>query len=651
VTSLAVPESLQALIAARLDALPAEDRSLLQHGAVLGQSFTVEALAAISGRPAAELEPVMRGLVRRELLVLDTDPRSAERGQYRFLQALVKEVAYSTLARRDRRTRHLAAARYFESLGDEELAGALANHYLAAYQAAGDSPGSDALAAQARIALRAAADRATALHSNEQALAFFERAIEITPAGVEQAALRERAADSAQTVGRYDLGDTHLRSALELYRAADDAHGIANATAWLGVSRMVQSDVEGAVTMLESALAQMADRKQTAEYATVASELARAYAFQSNYPASLALIEPALVTSSRLGLRERIVELLITKAWALVGEGRWYEHAATLRGALAMAERLGLLNSELRARNNLADVVQFDDPREALEIARVAIERAERVGWRSWSSTLVGEVGFAAIAAGEWQWLRDSIDESYSDELPVMMRADLDGSRAILAAAAGDIEAAEQHAARLRALLETGASDQDRLGAGLTAAQLSLYSGDVAAAQRQAMDVLDVGIASGEPDQVLLLVARTALWQGDAEALRRAYEGLDAARPSRLIDATRRLIEAALASLDGRSAEAKQAAREAIDAFRALDVPFELALAQLGVVALFGGVSEEGRAAAEEARETLTRLDAHGVLARLDELVAVPGPWAPPVGPETTARRGGTAVRSKPEGS
>src|SRR2546430_12163247 len=59
-------------------------------------------------------------------------PRSPERGQYAFVQALIREVAYNTLARRDRKTRHLAAARYFESLATDELAAGLAQHYLAA---------------------------------------------------------------------------------------------------------------------------------------------------------------------------------------------------------------------------------------------------------------------------------------------------------------------------------------------------------------------------------------------------------------------------------------------------------------------------------------------------------------------------------------
>ena len=77
----------------------------------------------------------LRALVRARAARLEIDPRSPERGQYAFVQALIREVAYATLAKRDRRARHLAAARYFESLGDDELAGTLAAHYLAAYRA------------------------------------------------------------------------------------------------------------------------------------------------------------------------------------------------------------------------------------------------------------------------------------------------------------------------------------------------------------------------------------------------------------------------------------------------------------------------------------------------------------------------------------
>jgi class 3 adenylate cyclase len=152
---LAVPETLTALIAARLDGLDSNDRTLVEDAAVLGQTFTLAGLAAISGAGEAELEPRLKSLVRRELLVLDVDPRSPERGQYGFVQALIREVAYKMLARKDRKVRHLAAARFFESLGTDELAGGLAGHYLAAQRLAADAAEADALAAQARIAFGA----------------------------------------------------------------------------------------------------------------------------------------------------------------------------------------------------------------------------------------------------------------------------------------------------------------------------------------------------------------------------------------------------------------------------------------------------------------------------------------------------------------
>ncbi|HYN69745.1 MAG TPA: adenylate/guanylate cyclase domain-containing protein, partial [Candidatus Eisenbacteria bacterium] len=132
---LAIPETLHALIAARLDGLDPAERALIQDAAVLGQSFTPAGLAAVSALAPAELEARLRVLVRSDLLREEIDPRSPERGQYEFVQALIREVAYSTLALKDRRTRHLAAARFFESLGEEELAGAQAAHYLAAYRA------------------------------------------------------------------------------------------------------------------------------------------------------------------------------------------------------------------------------------------------------------------------------------------------------------------------------------------------------------------------------------------------------------------------------------------------------------------------------------------------------------------------------------
>ena len=135
----------------------------------------------VAAHPEAELEPRLRDLVRRDVLVAGDRTRARLSGaSTAFVQALIREVAYGTMARRDRRSRHLAAARYFESLGDDELAGVLATHYLDAYRVSEPGAEADAVGVQARIALRAAAERAAALHSPEQALAYLEPALEVT---------------------------------------------------------------------------------------------------------------------------------------------------------------------------------------------------------------------------------------------------------------------------------------------------------------------------------------------------------------------------------------------------------------------------------------------------------------------------------------
>ena len=83
-TALAVPETLTALIASRLDSLAPEDRALVSDAAVLGQSFTLAGLSAVSGLEPSSLEPRLRGLVRRELLTVEADPRSPGAGSVRL---------------------------------------------------------------------------------------------------------------------------------------------------------------------------------------------------------------------------------------------------------------------------------------------------------------------------------------------------------------------------------------------------------------------------------------------------------------------------------------------------------------------------------------------------------------------------------------
>jgi predicted ATPase len=110
IAELSVPDSLHALLAACLDVLDPGVRRLVADAAVLGTTFPAEALIAISGRDEPSVRAALADLVRREVLSVSADPLSPERGSYQFAQDMLRQVAYDTLSRRDRKTRHLQVA-------------------------------------------------------------------------------------------------------------------------------------------------------------------------------------------------------------------------------------------------------------------------------------------------------------------------------------------------------------------------------------------------------------------------------------------------------------------------------------------------------------------------------------------------------------
>src|SRR5439155_20468146 len=181
---------------ARLDGLAPEERRLVQDGSVLGKTFTKQGLVALTGLAEVDLEPLFASLLRKEVLAIQADPHSPERGQYSFLQDILKHVADETLSKRERKEKHLAAARYLASVWgseEDEIVEVVAAHYLDAYHAAPDAPDADEIRGTARGMLIRAAERAAALAANVEAQRAFERALELTEDPLAQAELHERA--------------------------------------------------------------------------------------------------------------------------------------------------------------------------------------------------------------------------------------------------------------------------------------------------------------------------------------------------------------------------------------------------------------------------------------------------------------------------
>ena len=420
--ALAVPETLQALIAARLDGLDPTDRSLLQDAAVLGQSFTLASLAAVNGGTEETISARLHDLAGMELLEQLVDPRSPERGQYIFVQSLIREVAYGTLAKRDRRTRHLAAARFFESLGEDELAGALAAHYVAAYEAVPEGPEGDALAVQARLALTGAADRAMALGSPEQAMTFMTQAAAVTTEPMERAPILERLGRAATAAARPDVAEANLKDAIEIRRAAGDEVGAYRATAWLADGYMAGRLLDKMVPVLEQAVAYGPGVADEADLAAIIALLARARSMEQRLHEAVALADRALEIAERLDLYETLASCLITKGSILANHGRPVEGLSLIAAARELANDHGLLAIESRALTNLTIVMASRDVQATWDLELQTLEFARRIGRRDNELTVIGNAGEDSIRLGQWDWIAHELAPFRDVELPVTHR-------------------------------------------------------------------------------------------------------------------------------------------------------------------------------------------------------------------------------------
>ena len=618
-TSLAVPETLSALIASRLDALPPAERALASDAAVLGQSFTLEGLRSVSGLDEADLANRLRSLVRREFFALETDPRSPERGQYAFVQALIREVAYNALAKRDRKSRHLAAARFFESLDTDEIAGGLAGHYLAAFRNAAEGAEADAVAAQARISLKAAAERAITLGSYDQALTFLEQAMSVTSSQGELADLSLRAGEAASSAGKRDAAEAHLRRAMDAQRELADRPGIAGATAALGQALLSAYRTGDALAVLEPAVEEFGDLAMEPAGIALLSQLARALFFADENRRSIEVADRVLEVAEHADLAALVADTLISKGTALGSLGRVIEGVAVIGAGRDLAEARGFGSTQLRAQNNLAYVEALRDPRSALDSSRAGLALTRRLGLRGWMAGFIGNIGEFSLRTGDWDEGLTELDAALTETWEGFDRVSLLASAVSLRASRG--EPVEEGMAELSRLAATSDDPQTRSSGPFTAAAVAFATGDLGAARAEweRAGALVVGLVPVARARC----ARAALWMGNQAG---AIEDLAAVDGSGFhgpaLEADRTTIRAGIAALERRPNEALMLYRDAIRGWRDLGLVWDEALCGLDMTLLLDPAEPEVRAAVDRSRDILVRLEAAPFIARLDAALA-----------------------------
>jgi class 3 adenylate cyclase/tetratricopeptide (TPR) repeat protein len=341
---VSLPGSVQAVIAARLDALAPDRKAMLADAAVIGKVFWAGAVAAMSGQAPEDVAEAMRELSRRELIRPMRRSSMAGESEFAFWHALTREVAYAQLSRPARAARHVAAARWIESTANERLedrADVLAYHYTTALELARAAGQGDTgeLEANARRFLGLAGERAMGLDP-AAALDAFAQALALTPEShLARAEMLVRYGMASQLVARHAEAAAALEEALETFRARGDPLGEAHA-----------------IHLLFRAI----EHLNTTRWQPLRLEQAT-------------LLE-------RLPAGPELVETLAGIAERATSDGRPEEGIALADRALAVAADAGLprssraLHARASARCILGDRGGFGDYREVLEIATDAGE-------------------------------------------------------------------------------------------------------------------------------------------------------------------------------------------------------------------------------------------------------------------------------------
>ena len=395
---LPLPETVQGIIAARLDGLEPGEKALLQDAAVIGRVFWAGALAQTDGRDRSEVEESLHALARKEFVRRQRRPSVEGESEYSFLHLLVRDVAYGQIPKAARSEKHRAAAEWMAALGRaEDHAEMLAHHYLQALEYARAAGSIDqALEERARLALRSAGDRALGLNAFAAAARYYNGALELWPSD-----------DPEHAQVLFSLGAARYRSEqsglAELEEARDallhhgDRETAAEAEA---LASYLDTTTQEAHARLEHALALVSDRPPSRSKAFVLARLAyRAASVQESSWEQYA--REALAMAESMGLEDLRAFVLRTIGTVHGQAGdpgavKAFEQAVDTADAISSFESVG-------ARINLASLHQDrGELKRAFQVQARARGDAERFGSREDIRHLSAELVYECYWSGRW---------------------------------------------------------------------------------------------------------------------------------------------------------------------------------------------------------------------------------------------------------
>lgn len=635
---LDVPASLSSLLASRLDALEPPERELVKVMAVFGGAFPRSAAAALGDLSEDELDGILSGLVRKQVLTIRADPLSPERGQYAFAQGLLRTVAYETMSRRERKPRHQAAAEHLRHAfpnDGEEVAELIAAHYLDAYHAAQDDLDSESLRAETITALRRAAQRAATVGAPEAAERSYRTAVGLAKDPTEQIELTRAAGEMALQAGRWEAVLELLETASAGFREAGRERDAARLADQTGLALYRLGRVGEAIERITGALEVLGADQLDADVAGLSCRLGWSLMIAGHLERAASSLEVALRVAQALELPAVLCDALSYKAALYQAENRPEEARVLFDGAIAIAERHELITQLVRAHGNNGNLQMCMDMPGALQQVEAALGSAVRLGDRDSESWTTCNLMYLHLLTGRWQEverLASELLDELGDSRPGAEFLHL--RLAVLWTLRGELDSARDSVAQLDAF-QRSEDTETRAMRDTVIVRVLMAEGHFEQAlghgKRVLAEVVEtLGVANETVRDAWPDTLEAALAVGHLESARGLLALLAAQPPGHIPPYLRAQLArgsalTAAASEDHNAVEAGLTA--AIDGFRALSYPYWLARAQtdLAVWLIDQHRNREADPLLSEATTTLRLLGATPALARARNLVSQRG--------------------------
>ena len=455
-----VPETLQGVVTGRIDALPGEEKEVLQQAAVLGKLFWTDALEKAFAIDAWVLEERLHALERKEFVRREHRSAVAGARQYVFVHALVRDGAYGQMPRAARARAHERVSDWIDRLPAdraEERAEMLAHHLVQAVEY-GRAAGLDvsALVSRAGPALVEAGDRAWRLGVAGGALSFYEHARSLDPAL------------SDDPYFQLKIGTTLLFEKLsgvaELDQAAaalaeHDPATAAVAVMTAGEVHWQRGDHDGAFAYFDRAALAVETLPTSREKLDVMAQLARFLTLAGRQTEGLALAEEAVAMAQQEGDDDLLIDILNTRGLARMhfAETPWI---SDLESSLALALERGSFRAG-RSYLNLGSSLlsQAADVRRSHSLTRDGLQFTERLGGFKasirWFHANLAESGFHL---GEWSESLELVERELADPEPSYLAPQCLEVRAHIRLVRGDLDGAladaERAAEEARAIVD-----------------------------------------------------------------------------------------------------------------------------------------------------------------------------------------------------